>query len=82
MKEMPDLSFPFIMDLYRIKEKALQRQDDKAIENLKKNYSFIFTENFEAFIENLKAAIDHLDIEHGTNFKEMLVIEKDSNVLH
>jgi len=77
MELFGDLSFSFIMDLYRLKEKAIKTRDNTAIENLKKNYPGLFTEEFKEFIENVEESIEYLKEKYGENYQEML--EKEGN---
>jgi hypothetical protein len=50
MKNIEHLSFSFLMDLYRIKEKAIKRNDQSAIDSLKNTYADLFSDEFEEFI--------------------------------
>jgi hypothetical protein len=67
-----DLSFSFVMDLFRAKKSAEGRGDKKAIESLNQCYPELFTEEFEEFIENLRQATAYLDSKYGENFSSIL----------
>lgn len=55
MKDMfMNLSFPFVMDLYRTRLKAKQRGDTLALENLMRHYPELFSEEFEDFVHEVE----------------------------
>lgn len=66
-----DLSFPFIMDLYRAKSKAEANKDIKAIESLKQHYPELFKEEFDKFITEVKLVALYLDQKYSENFSEI-----------
>lgn len=66
-----ELSFPFVMDLYRIKMKAVGRGEKNAITSLKQHYPELFTDDFDGFIEKIKMAAGYLDKKYEQNFTSM-----------
>ncbi len=74
-KSLLELSYPFVMDLYRIKARAELRQDAAAVEDLQKKYPELFSADFEIFIENTKEVARHLDAKNGTNFSSTFELE-------
>jgi hypothetical protein len=77
---MNDLSFPFVMNLYRLRLKAERREDVNAIKSLQQHYPVLFTAEFEDFIEKAKLGVASLDQEHGENFSDIFSVEyKDIN---
>ena len=68
-----NLSFSFIMDLYRTKSSAESRGDISAIDSLKRHYPELFTDEFEEFIEGLKATVAYLDRKYDEDFSSIFV---------
>ena len=66
-----DLSFSFVMDLYRARSSAERRGDSPAIENLKQHYPELFTEEFEEFIEGLKVTVAYLDRKYDEDYSSI-----------
>jgi hypothetical protein len=75
-----DLSFSFVMDLYRTKVKAEKRGDVKAIESLLQHYPELFTDEFQEFIEKTQLVVGYLDQKYGENFSAIFSVEKEDIV--
>ncbi len=67
-----DLSFSFVMDLFRAKKSAEGRGDKKAIDSLNQYYPELFSVEFEEFIENLRQVTAYLDTKYGEKFSSIL----------
>ena len=79
---MNDLSFPFVMDLYRVRIKAENRADITAIESLKQFYPELFTEEFQEFIEKTKLVVSYLDQKYDQKFSRIFDPEVQDEVTH
>ena len=77
MNNFDELSFTFMMDIYRVKIKAIKRDDKKALKNLEQHYPELFTEDFNQFINNLHLCVEYIHIQHGQDFRAMLEPDVD-----
>lgn len=68
MTNFMELSFTFIMDLYRSKVRAERDKDVSAIASLNLHYPELFSSEFAEFIENAKLATLCLDQKYDQNF--------------
>lgn len=72
------VSFPFLMDLYRIKLKAEARDDKKAIESLQLHYPELFISEFDEFIQKVQMLAQYIDQKYDKNLSDMFRIDDNS----
>ncbi len=79
-----NLSFTFVMDLYRLRINAEKRKDKKALLDLQQRYPELFTEDFDDFIEKLKMTAQYLDQKYDSHFSDMFEVNqyKESESIH
>lgn len=80
MKNFMDLSFPFIMDLYRSKVRAERDNDASAISSLSQNYPELFTTEFEELIASAKHVAVYLDHKYEENFSSIFEVVKEEKI--
>lgn len=76
IRPFSDLSFPFVMDLYRIRLKAERRGDTLAIESLKQHYPELFSVEFEDFIRVAIQVAGSKDLLYGENFSNLFQVNQ------